>query len=222
MMRLKFSIIVEDDTPNNFNQIVKKFKYLGNDYLKVNPKPFITIDITSKLDKGEEWTSNRTVNINRMGLFLIKTSLERLVRNFIQVKNLYYMDKGKLILNKEEAQRIMETITCGNKAIRIQPCVVPSDDENSDDVYEGCAFFINRMENFAYLTYTELCFLLHELKNINMNQLSMELITIVNQYKEEKTEEIAIDNPISEKAEIENQSSVKVVKVLPKKEIPDI
>ena len=215
MMRIKFGLIMEGDVRNQFQQLISRFNYSGNDYFRINPKPFVTIDISSKLDKGEEWTSNRMVTLNRMSLFFLIKSIERLAENFVKVKNLYYMDNGKLILNRESASNVTETIRCNNKTVRIQPCVVPSDNNDDSDVYEGCAFFINRVENFAYLTYQELTYLLYELKKIDMSSLSLHLISIVTQEnlitREKESEHI--DHPVSEKVEIETGSSTKILNV---------
>lgn len=224
MMKLKFGLILQNDLKNNYNQVINRFNYSGNDYVKINPKPFITIDITSKMDKGEEWNNERTVSLNRLSLFALIKALERMILNFTKVKNLYYMDNDKLILNKIEAANIVETVLCNNKVIRLQPCVVPSDDENDDEVYEGCAFFINRIENFAYLTYTELMFLLHELKKIDMTALSLLLMETVKSYQVQNSDIKHIDNPVSEKSQEEKgmESTVKSLNLAIKKEIPDI
>ena len=41
----------------------------------------------------------------------------------------------------------------------------------ANKVYEGCIFYINNMENFAYLTYTEMEYLYYELTKVDIEKM---------------------------------------------------
>jgi hypothetical protein len=49
MMKLKFGLIVKPDDTVKYKDanVVSKFNYGGNDYLRINPSPYIIIDISS-------------------------------------------------------------------------------------------------------------------------------------------------------------------------------
>ena len=51
--------------------------------------------------------------------------------------------------------------------------------------YEGCVFAINSLDNFCYLTYDEMEYLLYELERVNMNTLSFALLSLVKGYNKE-------------------------------------
>ena len=41
-LKLKFGLIIESESEKkNYQKIVSKFNYAGNDYLRINPKPFV-------------------------------------------------------------------------------------------------------------------------------------------------------------------------------------
>ena len=65
MMKIKFGIIISSDEDkkylgNQSNKLISKFNYNGNDYLRINPHPFIVIDISS-MSKNEGWNANMSV-----------------------------------------------------------------------------------------------------------------------------------------------------------------
>ena len=57
---VKFSLVTKDDNTDSFKKLVNKFNYGGNEYIKITPHPFVTIDITTKADKKEGGTAERT------------------------------------------------------------------------------------------------------------------------------------------------------------------
>ena len=72
------------------------------------------------------------------------------------------------------------------------------------------------MENFAYLTYTEMEYLYYELSKVDMSSLSLQLITIVKQFENQKSEKItgptSSQRDVSSEIEITTPSSVTIVK----------
>ena len=50
--KVKFAIIIQSENDvkqSHQNLLVNKFSYMGNEYLRVNPRPFITLDISKRV-----------------------------------------------------------------------------------------------------------------------------------------------------------------------------
>ena len=187
--KVRFSLIVKDDNDDKYGKMINKFNFLGNDYLKITPFPFITIDITSKMDKSEEWNSNRTFNLNRRELYIFIGRLNQLYTRFISEKELFsYNEKRQLQVNKDLSFKYREYAICGNKTILMQACVV--ENEENHELYEGIFISINSMDNFTYLTYSEIGYLLYELKRLDMSNLTMQIINTVYLMQEMETKQI--------------------------------
>jgi hypothetical protein len=219
-MKLKFSLIINsNDDTKNYNKLVNKFNYLGNDYIKINPRPFVTIDISKSTEDG--WSSNQSVNLNKQSLFLFIRILERMIKQFKSIKELFYYQNDKLTVNNRISKEItMDFVSC-NKHIRLQPCVV-SDDEINNKFYEGCVFCINSYDNFCYITYEEMEYLYYELSHIDMMELSLSVINTVNLFRNAE-EEIIKPKPVKKEEDyediIENSPYVKIEEA---NTIPDI
>ena len=60
ILKVKFGLIVEADVGTKVKtkmKIMNKFTYGDNEYLKLNPHPFLTIDISKGSDKNETYGS---------------------------------------------------------------------------------------------------------------------------------------------------------------------
>lgn len=225
MMKIKFGIIidsVEDKKyPNNQNnKLISKFNYNGNEYLRINPHPFIVIDISS-MSKNEGWNSNMSASLNRMGQFKFIQSLKKFIYNFSNYKNLFYYENNKLVVNQSLVNEVSINIPTNSKVIRLQPCVVP-DEENQETVYEGAIFFINNMQNYAYLTYDELTYLLWEIEKIDMSILSLQILNIVRLYHGEKSSKITIPPSTEKPVDVEKITPGRITFVHPGERIPNI
>lgn len=219
-LKLKFGLIIESEADKqNYNKLVHKFNYMGNDYLRINPRPFIIIDISSSSDK-ENINKDQFVTLNKISLYSFIKALGKLISQFREIKDLFYYTNKKLMVNNMHAQNITKTVATNSKYIRLQPCVVPSDDVENK-FYEGCVLCINSYENFCYITYSEMEFLYYELSHINMTQLSLELINTVSLFKNSEKEELKPKNIIKEDTEIIIDSN-QYVKIEEPKNIPDI
>lgn len=223
-LKIKFGIIIYSESENKqiYSKLVSKFNYLGNDFLKVNPKPFITLDISSNTTKSEGWSSNQFVNLNKQSLFLFNRALYKLIQEFKEIRELFYYKNNKLCVNNKEAERITKDIISNNKHIRLQPCVVPSD-ENNEKFYEGCVLCINTYDNFVYITYSEMEYLYYELSHVDMINLSLSMIQMAKIYKDEEVEQIHA-KPITKIEEPEENeiSSRPYVKIEDSDTIPNI
>lgn len=226
MMKIKFGLVIKSDEETKFKttKLVSKFSYIGNDYLRLNPNPYVILDITSFMDKGEGWSSNRSVTLNRYYLFRFLQGLRRLINDFQTYKDLFYYQNNELVVNNSVADSITISVpTNSSKTIMMKPCVVPDEESSTGNVYEGCIFYINNMENFAYLTYTEMEYLFYELSKIDMSSLALQLITIVKQFENQTSEKLtgptSSQQEIGSEIEISTPSSVTIIK---KNEIPQI
>lgn len=220
---VKFSLILNGDDQKYNQKIINRFVIEGNEYFKFTPYPFITIDISTKEDKNIGWNTNRVVNINRKELFFLCQKLRRFITKFSSVKNLFYYDENhNLIVNNEEAIKASETSVCGQKTLMFQPCVVENEEDHQS--YEGCFMFINTMDFYTHFTYSELEYLFYELYKLDLNTLSMQLISAVSILKEMEKKEIEKKKtpPISEEKEVEiNDKKISILIEEPH-EIPDI
>lgn len=225
MMKIKFGIIISSDEDkkyigNQSNKLISKFNYNGNDYLRINPHPFIVIDISS-MSKNEGWNANMSVSLNRMGQYKLVQSLKKFIRDFSNYKNLFYYENDRLVVNQSVVNEVSMNIPTNSKMIRLQPCVV-SDEENQELIYEGAIFFINNMQNYAYLTYDELNYLLWEIERIDMTILSLEIIDIVKLYYDEKTDKVVVPPSVERPVEIEKITPGRITFVRPDERIPKI
>lgn len=220
--KLKFGLIIDSETDKkSYSKLVSKFNYAGNDYLRVNPRPFITIDISSKND--EAWSTNQMVNLNKISLFSFIRALSSLIKEFKSVTDLFYYQNDKLTLNNQYLRQTTKDVIASNKHIRMQPCVVP-DDEVQNKFYEGCVLCINTYDNFCYLTYSEMEYLLYELTHIDINQLSLQLLNTVTLFKNMESE-VLPTKTISKSTDdelINNEGSRPYVKIEEPSTIPDI
>lgn len=191
--KVRFSIIYSDDTPaNKFKTapLLSKFKFNGNTYLKIKPHPFVTIDISSYMDKLDGWNTNQSFNLNTKDLFAMIQRLKQLHLSFTEERNLFYYDnENKLKVEPNLADKHKEIYTCSNgKRIWLQPCVVQNEEDGVD--YEGVFLSINSVDYFSYLTYSELEFLIYVLSSINMTELSLQMIMMAKLTEDVKVEKI--------------------------------
>lgn len=219
--KVRFGLIVKDDNPDKFGKLINKFNFSGNDYIKITPFPFITVDITSKMDKNEEWNSNRTFNLNRRELYIFIGRLQHLYDTFIREKSLFYYDDNHVLqVNKTLALKFREYAVCGNKTILMQACVV--ENEENHELYEGIFISVNSMDYFTYLTHGELGYFLYELKRINMSDLTMQIINTVYLMEEMEKTKMKLKSPIQEQKEEEIIDVKKRIRIEEESTIPEI
>ena len=222
-LKVNFGLILQSETEiknPSFGKLINKFNYLDNSFIKVTPRPFVTLDISSGKDKNDGWSANQSVNLNKQSLFSFLCAVRKLLKAFKEVKDLFYYEDGKLVLNNDEAKKVTESVISNNKHIRMQHCVVPSD-ENDTVFYEGIVLFINTYDNYTYITYNELLYLEYELSHIDMVSLSMQLISLSIQVNEEEEKVIEPKHKIVEQKE-EEIKSTPYVRIEEPNTIPEI
>ena len=173
-MKLKFGLILSDEGNKFNNKVIDKFNIDGTDYLKISPHPFLTIDIATREDKRDNWSSNRSISLTRVGMFMMKKKLREALDN-LTTEDLFSYYDNKLTLNKDLAAQTTVKFKANNKYVMIQPIVVP-DEENPGIEYEGLCFMINSVENFNLMTIDEVEFLLDILDHTDLLNLALTVI----------------------------------------------
>ena len=174
-IKVKFALIIDDPLDqNNQNKMIKTFSRSGNDYIIFSPHPFVTIDIggSSKNKNNADWDPYNSINITQQYLHFLISALKDVLSQFT-IENLFFYDKGKLILNKDVSRKILKKIIINNKYLIISPIVVYDDASQSD--FEGIALMINDVSHYATMTVQEAEYLLSVLEHINMPELAMML-----------------------------------------------
>ena len=220
-LKLKFGLIIESETEKKeINKLVHKFEYNGNSYMRINPRPFITLDISSMTPKSEGWNSNQVINFNKVGLYMFIRNLSYLIKQFKEIKSLYYYENTELKIDTNLSEKLKMVGVSNNKHWLLRPCIVP-DDEIADKNYEGCVFCINDYSNYCYISYSEMEYLLYELKHIDMVNLSMMLINTVKLYENMEEEKIKM-KPVEAPKEEEYNETTKYIHIEQAHEIPEI
>lgn len=181
-MQLKFNLLIEDESPiksavsKQDTRTIHSFMMGGSEYLKIRPHPYITIDISKASDRGDAWNSNLVVNLTAPSLFVFQKALKKMLEGF-HVRDLFFKQNGKLMVNFSVANPMMQRVRTSNRMIALTYAVVP-DEENKEVEYEGICFMINSVDNYCYLTYNEIEFLLHTLSSLQIHVLSMQALQL--------------------------------------------
>lgn len=231
-MKIKFNLIIKDDEAikkvngNSNKKLIDTFQYRGSEYLKVTPRPYVTIDISksaSDKDANNEmvWNANSQVNLNKITLYDLLDKLNKTINEFYTIKDLFFIKDDKIYVNKERSNENVKIISTNSKTIFIRHSVVIDPDDGRE--YEGIAFYINESANFCTLTYKELKYLYYELSKINMHELSMQLINtylMINLSGKQKYKELKFNNVINEE-KTEEKVDVSLPKEVKPNTIPD-
>ena len=168
-LKVKFGVVLRQDvvSPNvQIQPIISKFTIEGNDYLKIAPHPYVTLEICA-----DDRSYNSSITFNRYYLYLLIKTLKKCATQFINNKDLFFYMENKLIVS--ETSETFTASSASAKKIKIKPSVIT---DNTGKEYEGVILYINSMSSYTYLTYTELEYLINELNKIDMTQLSFECI----------------------------------------------
>lgn len=179
-MKVKFNLVIRNETAfKNLakayqGKLVEFFSYGNAEYLKISPKPYLTLDISNTADKNDEWDPNMSVNLNKFAIFdFIKKT--KAVISSMSIPEMYFNQNGMLRLNGELAKAHSKIVPTPNKSLCIIPAVL-EDKEDSSNYYEGVAFMINSIDNYCILPITEVEYLCFELQKLDLYLLSMEVI----------------------------------------------
>lgn len=217
---------IDKSEPNpKFRPMLSKFLYGGNEYLRITPHPFLVIDITSYMDKKEGYGNNTFFTLGRMEIFYFINGLEKLTRVFSDPNIPLYLkddETDELKINPQLSEKYSVRLRAqGNKVISIIPSVV----EHDNIQYEGVCLYINSLDNFSYLTISELFYFLYELRKIDMNYLAMFCILTYHLLDDTCLDKIELPKlpPISE--EVKKDEIVDNKKVIHREEhqeLPDL
>lgn len=225
MMKLKFNLMIEHE--NQVKQAINRqdtrtissFMMGGTEYLKLTPFPYVSIDISKTSDRGDKWNPNLTANLNSAGMFIMQKKLKQILSGF-QVKNLFYKQDGRLYVNQSVASQMVEYIRLPNKTLKVMYAVV-KDEENQEIEYEGVVLMINTSDNYCFLTYDELEYLIYALSKVDIHVLSLQAIQLyMMKLSSNIKPEIAVST-FSEKKEVVPETT-NYAKIVEPSEIPNI
>lgn len=223
--KVKFMTFIESDpmNPNNAHesrQVVNKFLLNGNEYVNVSPSSFVVIDISTKQDKGDNYSSNTSFSLDRRKLFSFILRLEKLYRSFTNEKDLFFIDRSnQLAVNHDAASKHKEILqVCGQKTIQMEPCVCRDPESNA---YEGIYLAVNSLNYYSNLTYDQMQYLIFELKKIDFSSLEINLINVAFKYIDVTGKEIKKEL-ITQPDEIIIKDTKKKIYIEDTNTIPDI
>ena len=149
-MKIRLSVMVEDEKDfalkkGNKIKVVDRSKFMGVEYFRVAPHPFITIDISGTKDKNEDSRNpNLRVNVNRMYKHILTGKIKKLISCYTESESLFYYDssdKGKFgetgVLLKD--RNILVVSSCGRNIVQQSLFVW----NNADDTFMYWRFIIN-------------------------------------------------------------------------------
>lgn len=195
-MKLKFNLILKDNNPKFNMKLIDKFNFNGVDYLKFSPHPYLTLDISSPLNRGESWSSNNMVTLNQQGLFLARRHIRKAVES-LKTEDLFLYVNDRLVVNQDIANTVTTKFISGNKHVLLRPVVV-YDDDNPLIEYEGICLMINSVDNFCNLTIDEAEFLYYTLDKINLIDLAMNVINTSMMLKSKEVKKVKTERIIEE------------------------
>lgn len=224
-MRLKFNLMIEHE--NQVKQAINRqdtrtissFMMGGTEYLKLTPFPYVSIDISKTSDRGDKWNSNLTANLNSAGMFIMQKKLKQILSGF-QVKNLFYKQDGRLYVNQSVASQMIEYIRLPSKTLKVMYAVV-KDEENQEIEYEGVVLMINTSDNYCFLTYDELEYLIYALSKVDIHVLSLQAIQLYMMKLSSNIKPSIAVSTFSEKKEVVPETT-NYAKIVEPSEIPNI
>ena len=133
-MRLKYSLILDADETGVKNpslNLVSRYTINGNEFIKFNPHPYLMIDISESFGKKEEWSTNKSVNLNLLSKMKLESQLKTVISN-LSIKELFYYDKNnRLSINRDIVRSLnMKPFVIGNKNCMFDYGVLRDDKNN--------------------------------------------------------------------------------------------
>ena len=172
-LKVKFGVVLRQDVVSPTVQVqptISKFTIEGNEYLKISPHPYVTLEICN-----DGYNYNSAISFNRYYLYLLIKTLKKCVMYFVNNKDLFFYSDNELKVN--DNCEAFVALSSSSKKIQLKPSVIV---DNSGVAYEGVILYINSLSSYTCLTYTELEYLTNELSKIDMTQLSLECLKMGN------------------------------------------
>ena len=184
---ISFNIIIEDEKTTKLETMnhtepklsVRKYKISENRFLDVTFNGYISLDISRAEDSSEGRSPARRITLNKFDTFRLLKVLNILKEEFINIKDLFVYDSShNLSFNRNYSGKIdKKIVTSNNKAILIIPSTVP-DKYKETIMHEGIILSINTIDNYVYLNFEEMEYLIYILNKIDFDILGDNLIMI--------------------------------------------
>lgn len=174
-VNLKFSVTLRNSKGVDS---VKRSNMNGNQYLFITGLyPALTIELSDELrDEGTRiWNTGRLVSLNKFNTITFVKSSKILLEKFKSLKNLFGYQDSVLLVNKDLAWNNREIMQADyGKVIMLLPSVVEDPDNHIQ--YEGIAFMINELSNYAKITYQEFESMVCYIDKLDFDSLAIQLV----------------------------------------------
>lgn len=211
-----FGLIVKNDIYNNNHtqkDVINKFSIDGNKYIQLSPYPFITFDLSDKIDKRDGMYLSNRFTVTRISLFNFINSVKKSINILENNKSDLYMydDNDILQIDIDRANSSRVVFNTNNKNIIIQPTVVIRNTDTNEIRTLGVFLAVSKFDIFTLLSLSELKYLLYELEKVNFSELSMTAILLFNSMEENDKKEYKVFNkePINEISETVLNESIR-------------
>lgn len=173
-LRLRVCVIYKDKLNK---EKISKTNFNGNDYLTIKTYPYLSLEISNETERKETWNYQKTINLDRFGMFKFVDSTKPLIESFTKEKGLFFYDMNKrLHVNKELANKNSITISLSfSRSIWLSPIVVRDRDSNIE--MEGIVMCFDSIANYVTLTYDEFRFLVDYVEKLDLESIGLQLIT---------------------------------------------
>ncbi len=147
-------------------------------YISFNTRAFIEI----KIDPWQKDINdpNKYIKCNRYDIFRLTKAFDIILVNFKSVKDLFFYDTNKkLHLNDDLKDKASLIVPLKEKTLKIVPSLI--EDTVSGSQHEGVTIFVNTNNSYCFLTYTELEYMNHVLKSVDIDTITSTLYLIEEQ-----------------------------------------
>lgn len=210
--KIDFQVIIHNDISSKFQNPVNKFTIDGNTYLRVVPASYLIIDIQTKKEK-KNFNPYGTFSLTKKHVYILIIKLKKIMRKIRDPKlEMFFLYEGVLTVDENKAKEAEETISVDSVTHNIKQLhIIPSVVEDSNERYEGVKVYINTIDNFTYLTFTEIDMVIDVLSKVDFSLLSLKLLNTYLLMKNEEAKELNLHrSPLIEQSdeEIHNESVV--------------
>lgn len=212
-LTIKFNSIIQSDdvSPSVYRHYKRSknaeevFSYAGSYYHKITPTTYLTLDFQEGHPSKDESKFNplRSINLNRMQLFLFNKELEKVIKDFYKVQTsdnpLFWYDRDTLHIDNSVAERLQVNVSYMNRSIHTMFAIAEQDTPTGPIRYAGCMLYGGNISEYCVMTIEELEYFYDIISHIDYTYLALH----VTQMGIEKKKEILNDSDVEESRPIE-------------------
>lgn len=188
--QLRLSMLVDNakEKAKTYNRYAK-----GMDkYIRFNSRAFI--ELKMDINQKDVFDKNKYVKCNKYDLFILIKYLERVAYTFKNTKDLFYYDDNKVLhLNEERKNAATVVIPLKERTLKVEPSLIV--DTVSNKQHEGITIYVNTANSYCFITYSELEFLLYELKKVDIDSIAS-LLYMIETLENRKPNTVIVRQPV--------------------------